>query len=83
MHDHRIYPDIFEERNIAGKVLLEFFVFHGVSAILNDEGLAGKPVNVGEYFVENIGLLNQCVHCVCSYKEIAALCPVASGGSIG
>ena len=51
-------PYEFHQRDVTGKVFLQMFLHHGVSAILDDDGLSVKPADIGKglnQYVSNSG----------------------------
>ena len=46
MDNDRVDAYKFHQHHIAGKTALQVFVFHGVTAVLDDHGLAGKSLNI-------------------------------------
>src|SRR5699024_10031105 len=47
--------DLFHERDVTGKTGFQAFVDHGVAAVLDHDGLAGKTLNIGQRLTQNTG----------------------------
>ena len=73
--DNRLHTHVFEQDDVLGKVLLEVFVLHGVPAVFDNNGLAGKTTNKRQGFQQDIGLLNEFVH---THIRAQAYCPMLS-----
>ena len=52
VHHHRVHADELQQHHVASKAMLEGFLDHGVAAILDDDGLAVKALNVRQCFGE-------------------------------
>jgi hypothetical protein len=48
MHHHRVDADQLHQHDIAREALFQAFVHHGVAAVLDDDGLAAKLLDVGQ-----------------------------------
>ena len=57
VHDHRVDAYGFHQHDIPGKAVLQVITFHGVSAILDDDGLAGKALDIRQCFGQYQGNL--------------------------
>ena len=55
VHDHRVDAHLFHHHHITGKAVLQLVVFHGVTAIFDDHGGAGKTLNIRQRFNQNPG----------------------------
>src|SRR5699024_5284804 len=55
MHDDRIETNLFHECDITGKAGFQTLVGHGVAAVLDHDGLAGKTLNIGQRLTQNAG----------------------------
>ncbi len=62
MDDDRVDPQRLEEDHIEGEALLQVILGHGVTAVLDDEGLAGEALDVGERFHQYLGFVDQFLH---------------------
>ena len=59
MDEDGIDSDGFEEDDIAEETLDDLFVFHGASAVLDDESLAAKFLDEGECLDERFGAVER------------------------
>ena len=59
VHDHRIHADQLQQHHVVGEAALEALVGHGVAAVLDDDGLAVKALDVGQRLGEDLGLVNR------------------------
>jgi len=47
VHDHRVHTHQLEQHHIACKTFLQLRVGHGVAAVLDDDGLVEKALDIG------------------------------------
>ena len=71
MNHHRIDADILEQDDILGEARFELLVFHGVAAILDDEGLAVKALEIGQRLHQHLSLADKVVHDLPSLAQSA------------
>ena len=45
VHHHRVHTHEFHQHNIPGETTFEFLIHHGITAILDNHGLALKPLD--------------------------------------
>ncbi len=57
MHDHGIDRGLLQENDVAGELLGEGFLAHGVAAIFNDDGFVVVLLHVRQRFGQNAGLI--------------------------
>ncbi len=55
MNHDRIDADLFEQRNIGGKTLLELLFNHRIAAIFDDDSLIGEALQIGESLNKGAG----------------------------
>ncbi len=70
MNDNGVDPQRLEHDHIQGKRLLQLFVRHGMTAILDDEGFAGKAPDVGQRLHQRIGFFDQLFHRISSHLPL-------------
>ena len=59
MNHHRIDADVLEQDDILGEARFELLVFHGVAAILDDEGLAVEALEIGQRLHQHLSLADK------------------------
>ena len=62
MNDHGVHADVLEECDVLGERVLQLVAFHGVSAVLDDQDLAGEAANVRQRLEERLGPLVDRIH---------------------
>jgi hypothetical protein len=62
VHDHDADADVAQQADVSGEALLQLLVHHGVPAVLHDERTLVEALNVGQGFVQNLGLADEVVH---------------------
>ena len=73
MDYNRIDADILEEDHIEGKRFFECLIGHGVTAILDDDGLAAESPDIGKRLHERIGFFYQLLHGILSGLHLGGL----------
>ncbi len=51
-----LMPMIFQQRDVGHDVILQVIVDHGIAAVLDDDGLAGQTLDIGQGFDQDLGL---------------------------
>ena len=55
VYDDRVDAYLFHQHHVARETLAEFGVAHGVTAVLDDEGLAGEPAQIRKRLRKSFG----------------------------
>ncbi len=55
MHDDRVHSTSFISTMSRAKLFLEVFVDHRIPAVLHDDSLAGKTLDIGQRFSQYTG----------------------------
>ena len=55
VHDHRVDADLLHHHHVTGEAVFQLLVFHGVTAVFDHHGGAGKTLNVGQRLNQNPG----------------------------
>ena len=57
--DHRVHADVLEQRHVLRERVLQLVALHGVTAVLDDEHLAGEAPDVRQRLEQQLGLLDR------------------------
>ena len=66
-HDH-VDAEGAEQDDVKGEGLLQRLIGHGMAAVLDDDGLAGKTPDVRERLHQRICLVDKCLHARCPVR---------------
>ena len=75
MDEDRIQPDIAQQNDVPDQTHFEVFIFHGVPAVFDDQGLICKALDVRQGLQENIRLFDKFLHFLFLYSDLQERSP--------